>query len=71
MLIAGETKYYDYNAENQLKLATSFGLNVRYKAIMVGCEFTSAKYDFVVGTLSPDNKTIKLPVTIVSLGVNF
>jgi len=71
MLIAGETQYHDYNAENQFKLGTSFGLNVRYKALMVGFEFTSTKYDFEVGTLSPSSESIKLPVTFVSLGVNF
>jgi len=71
MLIAGETEYHDYNAENQFKLGTSFGLNVRYRALMVGFEFSSTKYDFEVGTQSPKNESIKLPLTVVSLGVNF
>ncbi|MBK7175230.1 MAG: hypothetical protein IPH84_18890 [Bacteroidales bacterium] len=67
-----------YTAENQFKLGTSFGLNIRWKALMIGCEFTSNNYDFEVSL--PDasrsatlveERAIKLPVTNISLGVNF
>lgn len=71
-------KHEDYTADNQFKLGTSFGLNVRWKFLMVGCEFTSAKYDFVQ-TLVPaarllentQDLSLKMPVTNLSLGVNF
>lgn len=72
--IAGETENHFYNAENQFKLGTSFGLNVRYKALMVGCEFTNAKYDFTItapAKVASGKTSVKLPVTFLSLGVNF
>lgn len=65
-----------YNAATQLKLGTSLGFNIRCKALMIGCEFTSAKYDFDVTTHTParalletTSKSIKLPVTVLSIGV--
>lgn len=70
-------KHADYIADNQFKLGTSFGLNVRWKFLMVGCELTSAKYDFTTTALparkitSDQNVTFKLPVTNLSIGVNF
>ncbi len=75
--IVGETENHNYEAANQFKLGTSFGLNVRYKALMVGCEFTGAKYDFetnIAVARSPQEvstQAIKLPVTTLSIGVNF
>ncbi|MEI6059356.1 MAG: hypothetical protein WCR72_01545 [Bacteroidota bacterium] len=72
--ITGEHDKYD--AATQFKLGSSMGINIRYKALMIGCEFTSAKYDFDVATtttrtaLETTSKTIKLPVTFISLGVN-
>lgn len=72
--IVGETENNNYEADTQFKLGTSFGFNLRYKAIMLGMEFTSAKYDFnniSVSRLALESstKSIKLPVTFVSLGV--
>lgn len=75
--IVGETENHNFEAENQFKLGTSFGLNIRYKALMIGCEFTGAKYDFnsIINagrsTLVTDTYSMKLPVTTISLGVNF
>jgi hypothetical protein len=66
-----------YTANNQFKFGTSFGMNIRWKFLMIGCEFTSAKYDFDVATsparsnLATESKSIQLPVTNLSLGVNF
>ncbi len=73
--ITGEQNKYD--AATQFKMGSSMGLNIRYKALMLGCEFTSAKYDFTVSDLSArsvqatTSQSIKLPVTFLSLGVNF
>jgi hypothetical protein len=65
----------DREADNQFRLGTSFGLNLRWKALMVGCEFTSAKYEFkrsVAAKAMTDSKsTVKLPITNLTLGVNF
>jgi len=62
-------------ADNQFKLGTSFGLNIRWKALMVGCEFTSAKYDFKnsasAKAMTEPTSSVKLPITNLSLGVNF
>jgi len=66
-----------YRAPIQFKMGTSFGLNIRWKALMLGTEFTSTKYDFKI--FSPVSKalnsstptTIKLPAANLSLGVNF
>lgn len=74
MFIVGETENHNYEADNQFKLGTSFGLNLRYKFIMVGCEFTSTKYDFDLPVAArsmqeTSTKSIKLPVTFLSLGV--
>jgi hypothetical protein len=67
-----------YAADNQFKIGTSFGLNVRWKVLMIGCEFTSAKYSFdlvnpLIDGILPvrESKSIKLPITNISLGVNF
>jgi hypothetical protein len=73
---SGETQYHAYNGEDQTKLGTSFGLNVRYRALMVGFEYTSAKYDFVVGypdgsALYDYSESIKIPIPYFSLGVKF
>ena len=72
--IVGETENHNYEADTQFKLGTSFGLNLRYKFIMVGCEFTSTKYDFELPVAArslqeTSTKSIKLPVTFLSLGV--
>jgi len=73
--IVGETENHNHIASNQFNLGTSFGFNVRYKALMIGCEFTGAKYDFDVdvdaGTQGAVTEPIKFPVTTLSLGVNF
>jgi hypothetical protein len=74
MFIVGETENHNYDGENQFKFGTSFGFNVRYKFIMLGCEFTSAKYDFDLqvparSIQETSTKSIKLPVTFLSLGV--
>jgi hypothetical protein len=62
-------------ADNQFKLGTSFGLNLRWKALMVGCEFTSAKYDFKSAVpakaATEATSSVKLPITNLTLGVNF
>ena len=76
MFRAGETAAHNYNAVDQTKLGTSFGLNVRYRALMVGFEYASAKYDFVVGTpsrstLATTDKSLKIPIPYFSLGVKF
>lgn len=73
--ITGQKGIYD--AATQFKLGTSFGLNIRYRAVMLGCEFSSAKYDFDVASTTvkaledTTPKSVKLPVTVLSLGVNF
>ncbi len=68
----------EYYAPTQTQYGTSFGLNLRWKAVMVGCEFSSASYDFektsntsarMVQTVN--NVSVKLPVTTLSVGVNF
>jgi hypothetical protein len=73
--ITGQKGIYD--AATQFKLGTSFGLNIRYRAVMLGCEFSSAKYDFdVISTTVKavevtTAQSVRLPVTVLSLGVNF
>jgi hypothetical protein len=74
----GEDENHGFYANGQTKFGTSLGLNIRWKALMLGCEFTSAKYDFEVNMASSgdmpllkENRSIKLPVTNLSLGVNF
>lgn len=75
--ITGEDENFGYHAPTQTKFGTSFGLNIRWKALMLGCEFTSAKYDFEIATapsksaLETTEKSIKLPSTNLTLGVNF
>lgn len=59
-----------YYADTQYKLGTSLGLNIRYKALILGCEFTSGKYDFdYSGGEGIQNVSKKLPTTLLSLGV--
>ncbi len=75
MFIAGETENHNYNAENQTKIGTSFGLNLRYKAVMLGFELTSNKYDFDLPVAArtiqaTETQAIKLPVSFLTLGVN-
>ena len=67
-----------YTAPTQTQFGTSFGLNLRWKALMLGCEFSSATYDFEKTSSSSaraaeavENVSINLPVTVLSLGVNF
>jgi hypothetical protein len=66
-----------YTAENQFKFGTSFGLNLRWNALMLGCEFTSASYDFSKITANKqviagaETEAMKIPVTNLSLGVKF
>ena len=73
--ITGEQNQYD--AATQLKFGTSMGLNIRYRALMLGCEFTSARYDFDVAETASralqasTSQSIKLPATFLSIGVNF
>ncbi len=68
--ITGESKKGIYNADKQFKLGTSFGFNVRYKVIMIGCEFTSAKYDFKETLIPANTSSKKLPVSFLSIGVD-
>jgi hypothetical protein len=67
-----------YEAAPQAKFGTAFGLNIRWKVLMLGCEFTSTKYDFKVANTpaarvltTKVKETIKLPVTNLSLAVTF
>ncbi|NVO20772.1 MAG: hypothetical protein HXX13_13810 [Bacteroidetes bacterium] len=74
--IMGEHKYNEYSAANQTKLGASMGLNIRYKALVVGYEFISGKYDFThpesAGDMILDkNVSIKIPTSILSIGVKF
>lgn len=75
--MTGEDENFGYNAPSQVKFGTSFGLNIRWKALMIGCEFVSAKYDFEIASpaskaaLETIEKSIKLPSTNLTLGVNF
>ena len=72
--ITGEQNKYD--APTQLKIGYSTGLNVRYKALMIGYELTSSTYTFDVETtpsraaMETTAKKIKLPVAFLTLGVN-
>lgn len=68
----GTGEHDTYFAETQFKLGTSMGLNIRYKALILGCEMSSGKYDFEYsGGEEPENVSIKLPATMLSLGVKF
>lgn len=72
--MTGEDENHGYHAADQKNFGTSLGLNIRWKALMLGCEYTTAKYDFDK-IPAGDNQFVKgkitLPNTIVSLGVKF
>lgn len=74
MFGTGEDENHGYSADGQFKLGTSFGLNLRWKALMLGVEMTSNKYDFYripIDSETFTSGTIKLPATNLTLGVKF
>ena len=68
---------HGYRPVSHNEYGSALGFNLRWRALMLGCEMTSAKYDFEI-TRSTDrssdvteNKTVKLPATVLTIGFNF
>jgi hypothetical protein len=73
--ITGQKDSY-WLADNQFRLGTSMGLNIRWKVLMLGWEYTSAKYKYYEASPSPDifpdhTFYMTMPVTNLTLGLNF
>jgi hypothetical protein len=69
----GEDENHGYHANTQKNFGTSVGLNIRWKALMLGYEFNTSQYDF---DKIPDGEGFKsgkisLPVSQLTLGVKF
>jgi hypothetical protein len=76
MFGTGEHKYHGYEADGQKKFGTTGGLNIRWKALMLGWEFINSTYQFVRIPDTPDLESfhegkISLPVQNITLGVKF
>lgn len=73
--VTGEKENSHLDAKTQTKVGLSTGLNIRYKALVIGYEFMTGKYkfDFVDPSMdvTSDSKNIAIPTSVLSIGVKF
>jgi len=74
---AVEDYNHGYHPLSHNEYGSALGFNLRWRALMLGCEMTSAKYDFEITRQTDqslditEKKTVKLPATTMTIGFNF